>query len=728
MSGDNAMAEGDPGQATAILPAGAANPHAFVKLNADNTVSVVSQQFEMGQGAYTLAATLVAEELDAALEQIKVVPAGFDPQAYTNPLMGGQGTGGQTGTQGTYMKLRAAGAAMRAMLVSAAAAQWQVSLASVSVERGVVRSGEWRATFAELAEAAERQPVPAEPTLKEASAFRYIGKHVDRVDVQDKLRGRTVFTQDFRLPDMLTAVIARPTRPGAKLERFDATNCMHASGVRHVVAVPQGVAVVADNFWAAYEARERLSVQWDDSQAYRGSTADIYDGLSAKLGVAGDVALSIGSADAALGAASRTLSADYRVAYVGHLPFETLNIVVQEKDGMLDIWGGVQMHSSDVANLQYQLGIAPDKVRLHQLVAGGSFGKRGHVYALHIIEAVSVARALKTERPIKLMYSREDDLSAASARLRPGFMDRIDVGIDAADNVVAWRHRAAGQSVAMGTPFEPFMAPKGIDWFSVESGVDAPYDVPNRAYELHTVSLPIQTSWLRSTGSFHNLFAVESMVDELAHATRVDPLALRLRLLSDDKRQKQCLRLAAQGADYDAPLAEIVGARRGRGLACGAAHRSYGAVVAEVTVFADRSWRVDRLICAQDCGLVVNPDNVRSQIEGGAGFGLSMARYSAITHHDGEIEQHFYSDHHIVRMHTMPEVVAIVVASGEGPSGGSETITPLIAPAVANALFAAIGERVRTVPLRISGEPPEEHWDVPATVNTFKGAKHSGLR
>ena len=725
---DNAMAEGGPNQATIVFPAGPPNPHAFVKLNADNTITVISQQFEMGQGAYTLAATLIAEELDADLEQIRVVPAGFDPQAYANPLMGGQGTGGQTGTQATYLKVRTAGAAMRAMLVNAAAARWQVDPTTVTIESGVVSSGHHHATFGELAEEAARQPVPADALLKAFPAFRYIGKHTGRVDVKDKVRGRTVFTQDLKLQGMMTAVIARPTRIGSKVASYDAAECLLRPGVRHVVQVPQGVAVVADSFWTAHEARETLRITWDDREAYRGSTDGIFSGFASKLDSTGDVALMTGKPDAVLGNAARTLSADYRAAYVGHLPFETLNIVVQEKDGMLDVWGGLQMHSSDMANIQYQLGIPPEKVRLHQLVAGGSFGKRGHIQALQIVEAVLVARAVKTSQPVKLMYSREDDMSAASARLRPGFMHRIDAGLDDAGNLIAWRHRAAGQSVAIGTPFEAVMAPNGIDWFSVESGVDAPYDVPNRSYELHTVKLPIQTSWLRSTGSFHNLFAVESMIDEAAHLAGVDPLAFRLRMLGDGKRQKMCLTLAAQAAGYGAPLAAgLTGARRGRGLACGAAHRSYGAVVAEVTVFPDRNWRVDRLICAQDCGFVVNPDNVHSQIEGGAGFGLSMARYSAITHKDGEIEQHFYSDHHIVRMHTMPEVTPIIVPSDEGPSGGSETITPLVAPAVANALFAAIGERVRTVPLRIQGEPPEEHWDVPATLNTFKGAKKTTL-
>ena len=728
MSDENTLSEGGAGQATVMLPAGAPNPHAFVTINADNSVTVVSQQFEMGQGTYTLAATLVAEELGAKLDQIKVVPANYGPQAYTNPLMGGQGTGGQTGTQGSYLKVRTAGAAMRTMLVGAAAARWQVAPDTVAIQDGVVSSGSISATFGDLAGDVMLQPIPANPRLKAAAEFRYIGKHVDRVDVKDKVRGVTVFTQDLKLPGMLTAVIARPTRIGGRIKSFDATQSLKFPGVRHVVEVPQGIAVVADNFWAAYEGKEKLQMTWDDTQAYRGSTADIFSELTTKLATAGDVALLIGTPDASLGSANKKLSADYRTAYVGHLPFETLNIAVQEKDGILNIWGSVQMHSSDVINIQYQLGVAPENVRLHQLVAGGSFGKRGHIQALHIVEAVSIARALKTDLPIKLMYSREDDMSAASTRLRAGFMDRIDAGLGDNGRLIAWRHRAAGQSVVMGTPFEPMMAPNGIDWFSIESGVDAPYDVANRSYELHTVKLPILTSWLRSTGSFHNLFAVESMMDEAAHAAGKDSLAFRLQMLGDDKRQKKCLTIAAQHAGYDAPLATgVAGEKRGRGLACGGAHRSYGAVVAEVTVFTDRTWRVDRLVCAQDCGLAINPDNICSQIEGGAGFGLSMARYSAITHKDGEIEQHFYSDHHITRMHTMPEVVPIIVPSDEGPSGASETITALIAPAIANALFAAIGERVRTVPLRISGEPPEEHWDVPATLNTFKGAKKTAL-
>jgi isoquinoline 1-oxidoreductase subunit beta len=712
-------------QATFVFPS-EARPLDFISLNEDNTVTVISKHMEMGQGIYTLMATLIAEELDAAPEQMRVLPAPFSLSVYANPLMGGiQGTGGQTSTQASYMTMRMAGAAMRQMIIGAAAARWQSDPSEVVIAQGVVSdaSGTRRLTFAELAKDAMAMPVPQSVTVKSADRFIYAGKHFDRVDIADKVRGKTVFTQDFKLPGMLTAVIARPTRPGAKVASYDATETLSFPGVTNVVTVPNGVAVVAENFWAAYEARERLKITWDNSQAFRMSSADISDSFKALLNAPGLPVVQTGDADAALEGASRRVIAEYEVPYQAHATMETANMVMQIGPDGVELWGTNQIPMLDFGGLSHVTGIPLEKFKLNMFMAGGSFGRRSHPRAVPAFELLSIIQALQTDKPVKLMYSREDDMGSTSTPYRPAFVHRIEAGLDAGGNVVAWKHRAVGQSVLIGTAMAEGLVKDGVDPFSIEGSNDQPYEIPNVLLDVHQPDLPICASWMRSSGSFHNTFANESMVDELAAAAGVDPLEMRRNLIPEGKRERACLEMAAEKAGWSRPLQEVPGVRRGRGIATAPAHRSFGAAVVEVSVSPDNNYTVDRIVCALDCGTVINPDNVRSQIEGSSGFGLSMARYSKITFKDGEAEQHFYSDHHIVRMHTMPKIEAHIVPSNEGPSGSSETISALIAPALANALANATGERVRSVPLRLSAEPPEEHWDVPADINTFAGAK-----
>ena len=711
-------------QTTVVFPA-EARPLDFIRLSADNTVTVLSKHMEMGQGIYTLMATLVAEELDAAPEQMRVEQAPINPAIYGNPLLGGaQGTGGQTSTQASYLTMRMAGAAMRQMILGAAAAHWQTDQASLRIVQGVVSDASGRRlTFGELAQSAMAMPVPNQVTVKKPVDFTYIGKHFDRIDAPDKARGKTIFTQDLSLPGMLTAVIARPPRYGAKAASFDAAAPLQFPGVRHVVAVPNGVAVVADNFWAAYEGRERLKIDWDNSQAQNFSTDTIYSHLRSLLDQPGTTAVSTGDVDAALASAACRLSADYEIPYQAHASFETLNIIMQMGGAGIEIWGAVQIPVIDLYALSQATGLPPEKIKFNTLMAGGSFGRRSSATATPSLEVLSIIQALQTDRPVKLIYSREDDMGSTATRYRPGYVHRIEAGIDTTGALVAWKHRIVGQSVLIGTAFEEALVVNGIDEMVVESASDQPYAIPNVYLDIHMPELPIQTSWQRSTGSFHNIFANESMVDEVAVAVDLDPLELRRRLIPATLRERKCLELVVEKATWTQPLAAAVpDHRRGRGLAVGPGHRSYGAVVVEVTVAPDNNYTVDRIVCALDCGIAINPDNIRSQIEGSAGFGLSMTRYSKMTFKAGAAEQRFYSDHHIVRMHTMPKIEAYIVPSDEGPSGSSETITGLIAPALANALFDATGIRVRTVPLRLPDEPPEEHWDVPATLNTFRGA------
>ena len=710
---------------TIIFPADA-DPLSFIKLNDDNTVTVISKHMEMGQGIYTGLATLVAEEMDATREQIRVVAAPLGQQ-YGNVLMGGgQGTGGQTSIQASYMIMRKAGAGMRQMILAAAARRWDTAAATLTISGGIVSDAKGRrsATFGQLAQAAMAMPVPTDVTLKAPSAFVHIGKPFVRLDSAEKIRGQAIFTQDLKLPGMLTAVVARPSRAGAKVVSFDASKALAFPGVRHVVQVETGIAVVADDFWTALEGRERLSIEWDLSQAFRKSSADIYGELAALTNTDdGTVAVNMGNVDAALANATTRVSASFQVPYHTHAPMETLNIIVQLKDGQLDAWGGLQMAAMDQFLLSQAAGLTPDKVIMHMQITGGSFGRRATPHSLPGIEAISIIKAINTDQPIKLMNDRSDDMAGPQNYYRPAFVHRIEAGMDANGRVTAWRHRLAGQSIAAGTMMERAMVLGGVDSFSVEGGIDQPYDVPNRRMELHTPSYPIRASWMRTSGAFHNSFAIESMMDQLAHAASKDPVQFRRAMLPEGSRERGCLDLVAEKAGWFEPMwPDALGRTRGRGVAVTPSHRSYGAVVVEITLAEDgKSYTIDRVVSALDCGMVINPDNVISQMEGSVGFGLSMCRFGQITFTDGEVDQKFFSDYNVTRMHTMPLVESHIVPSSQGPSGASETVASAIAPALANALFMVTGQPQTALPLTLSGEVMEP-WAVPAGLNTFEGA------
>ena len=719
-----------PPRGTTLLFPAMADPLSFIRLDADDKVTVVSKSMEMGQGIYTGLVTLVAEELDARHDQMRVVAAPIG-QAYGNVLMGGgQGTGGQTSVQAGYMVMRQAGAAMRSMILSAAATRWSVEPGSLEIEQGVVRErdGTRSARFGELAHDAMAQSVPADVAVKDASRFIYIGKPFARLDTVDKIRGQTRFTQDLKLPAMLTAVIARPSRAGAVVARFDAAPALAFPGVRHVVQVPAGVAVVADDFWTAMQGRDLLQIEWDSSQTFRKSSADIYAELEAMVNSdSGTVAAAQGDVTAGLTGAVTQLHGHFQVPYQAHAPMETMNIVVQLGDGALQVWGGMQMVSIDQFQLAQAAGVTPDKVTFHMQMTGGSFGRRATAHSVPGIEALSIVGALGTNVPLKLMYDRPDDMAGPHNAYRPAFVHRIDAGLDAEGRLVAWRHRLAGQSVATGTLMEGGMVHDGVDTFSVEGGIDQPYDIPNLRIELHSPNYPITPSWLRTSGVFHNAFAIESMMDMLALAANKDPIKFRRAALPAESRERGCIDLVADKAGWFEPMAAASDSgRRGRGVAVTFGHRSYGAVVVEVTVAADgKSYSVDRVVAALDCGLVINPDIVVSQMEGSVAFGLSLARFGQITFTDGEVDQQFFSDYHVTRMHTMPSVESHIVQSPQPPSGASETIACVIAPALANALAMACGQRCHAVPLVLAGEVIEP-WSVPAGLNTFAGA--SGWR
>ncbi|MFZ2753871.1 MAG: molybdopterin cofactor-binding domain-containing protein [Lysobacteraceae bacterium] len=708
-------------------------PRAFIRLNRDNTVTVISKTLEMGQGIHTGHATLVADEIDADPSQMRVEmapsEAGFQA-VYGNVLMGGmQGTGGNTGMQSSYMMYRMAGAGMRQMILAAASKRLGAAPESLRIERGTVidsASGQ-RLRFGDIADdvMAEPEPEPADATPKSPDAYTYIGKHFPRVDTDAKIHGREVYPQDVRLPGMLTAVIARPTRLWGKVASFDATQALAFPGVRHVVAVPPyGVAVVAEHFWCACEGRKRLKIEWDDSGSVRLGSADIETILREHLNAPGDDALLRGAAATVFSAAERIVEAEYWVPFHAHAPMETVSCVVLLGENRVELWGGSQVFGFDSINIAQALGVPPDSVVAHNYRLGGSFGRWYGPEATPWLECIATIRALNLSVPLKLCYSREDDLMVTSCFYRPAYAHRMRCALGADGRMLAVEHRIAGQSMLKGTLMAHGMVDeRGIDFMSVESSVNIAYAWPDYRVGLHSPEIPYRASPTRFGGTLHNGFSNEVFIDECAQVAGIDPVDYRLLHLPDAARERGCLMLAADRAQWREPLAPgTAGTRRGRGVAVTTSHRSFSACVAEVTVFDDNRWRIDRIVVAIDCGTVINPDNLRSQMEGSVGFSVSLARYAEITFVDGECQQQYYTDYRITRMDTMPRVEAHFVESGQGPSGAGETIGSSVIPAIANALAHATGARVRDLPLRLPGEPEDTGWDIPASLNAFRGA------
>ena len=701
-----AAGPGSAGTAGKYVASGAFVPNAFVRIGTDNTVTVLVKHVEMGQGTYTGLPTLVAEELDADWAQIRVEGAPADAKLYNNLLWGpAQGTGGSTAMANSYDQMRNAGAAARAMLVAAAAHRWKVKASSITVRQGVVMhaASKRQATFGQLAKAAASQPVPAEVKLKDPKHFIYIGKRVPRTDSATKSTGKAIFTQDIKMPGMLTAVVMHPSRFGAKVKSFDASKSKAVKGmveaVKFETPVSCGVAVLGKDFWSAKQGRDALAVEWDESKAFRMGSAEImatYKELAHKPGLS---ARKDGDPEKAFSGAAKTFRAEFEFPYLAHATMEPMNCVVKlGKDGC-EIWNGEQFQTMDQAAVAAIVGLKPEQVKLNQLYAGGSFGRRANPYSDYLLEAAAIAKAIGGRAPVKLVWTREDDTRAGF--YRPMYFHTIKAGLDKAGNIVAWRHRIVGQSIITGTAFESGLVKNGIDGTSVEGASTLPYAIPNLAVELHTtnktVGVPVQ--WWRSVGSTHTAFSTETFIDELAVGAGKDPVEFRMAMLGKHPRHAGVLKLAAQKAGWGIPLAAgAKGAKRGRGVAVHESFNTFVAQVAEVTVQPDGTFRVDRVVCAVDCGIAVNPDVIRAQMEGGIGYGLAAALHSAITLKDGVVEQSNFHDYQPLRINEMPVVDVHITQSGEKPTGVGEPGTPVIAPAVANALFAATGKRLRNLP------------------------------
>lgn len=681
-----------PGSARADDASAATAFNPFVRITPDSKVIVLSKHLDKGQGTATGLATLVAEELDADWSQMIAEFAPANTALYKNLAFGIQGTGGSSAMANSFEQYRNAGAAARAMLIEAAARKWKVEPGSITISKGIVTNGAEKASFGELAAEAAKLGVPDKPTLKDPKDFVYIGKSFPRLDQKSKATASPLFTQDVRLPGMMVAVLARPPRFGAKVGSFDAAKTKSVNDVVDVVATPNGVAVVAKSTWAAIQGRKALEVTWDETNAEKRGTAELlaeYRMLAERPGLQ---AYKSGDAARAIAGAKSVIEAEYVFPFLAHATMEPMNAVVAFKDGACTIWTGSQMQTIDQSVTAAILGIRPEDVSIKTLWAGGSFGRRGAYDSDYIAETVQIVKALGTDKPIKLVWTREDDIKGGY--YRPMYVHRVKVGLSEDGNISGWQHRIVGQSIVQGTALEAMVMKNGVDATSVEGVHDSPYTIPNFEVDVHHTKFGAPPLWWRSVGHTHSAYVMETMIDEIAARAGKDPVAFRLSLLRNHPRHAAVLKLAAEKAGWGTPLPPGVA----RGVAVHESFRSFVAEVAEVRIM-DGKPKVDRVVCAVDCGLAINPDNIAAQMEGGIGFGLGAVLHSQVTLTGGIVDQSNFGDYEVLRFGEMPRVEVHIVPSAEPPTGVGEPGTPPIGPAVANAVAALTGQRIRVLPM-----------------------------
>ena len=676
------------------------DPTVFLSIDPDGTVTLLSKHLEMGQGIMTGLATVVAEELDADWSRIRVELAPGDRTRFLNTYHGRQATLASTGIANSWLQMRRVGAGARAMLVAAAAERWGVAGEEIRVTEGVLHhdgSGR-RAGFGELAEAAMAQPVPDPEGLrrKGPGEWTLIGRPALRVDADPKIAGTAPFAIDVRRPRMLRAVVARPPRFGATVASFDAGDALAVPGVVQVVRVPSGIAVLAEDTWAAIRGRAALEVEWDEEHAETRSTEAILDEYRALAGETGVVALDRGRPDVALEAAAERIDYEFVFPYLAHAPMEPLTCVMERSGAGVEVWAGCQIHTVEQEAVAAVLGIGPEQVRIHTVFAGASFGRRANPRTDWVPELAAILRESGTDRPVQLVWTREDDIRGGC--YRPMSLHRGAVGIDTRGAIVGWDHRVVCASLVAGTPWSYPAAEAGLDRGAVGGIVETPYRIPNYRVEAHSPRSPVPVGFWRSVADQHSGFILETLMDELAHRAGRDPLEYRLAHLPDDPRQRAVLERVAAEAGWGEPLPR----GRGRGVAAifddAVRRRTYVAMVAEVSWAEDRL-RVERIVAAVDCGVVINPNIVRAQIEGAVSFALSTVFRNEIRLRDGIVAQSNFHDFEPTRLAEMPRVEVHLLSSDAPPSGIGEAGVAPVAPAVANAAFAVSGRRFRTLPL-----------------------------
>jgi isoquinoline 1-oxidoreductase beta subunit len=668
-------------------------PNAFIRIDTDDIITVIVNHSEMGQGAYTSLPMLVADELDADWSKIRFESAPVDP-VYNHTFFGMQATGGSTSTTTEWDRFRKAGATGKYMLIVAAAQTWNVDPASCHAEKGYVihASSGRKLSFGQLVEKAATITAPENVKLKDSKDFKFIGKPVKRLDTPEKINGTGIFGLDIKVPGLLTALIARPPVFGGKVRSFNAEKAKAIPGVKHVIQIDRGIAVVADGFWPAKLGRDALEIVWDDGDlATLDSKAQTeqYAELATQPGV---TAKKEGDVAAAKNKATKKLETVYDMPYLAHAPMEPLNCVADVKTDSCEIWVGTQFQTADLMAASRITGLKPGQIKLHTTLLGGGFGRRAVLDSHFVVEAVQVSKAIMT--PVKVVWTREDDIRGGY--YRPRAYHKLSAGLDATGKPLFWQNNIVCQSFAIGTPLEAMMVQNGVDGTAVEGANELFYEVPNLQVVWNMAPNGVPTLWWRSVGSSHTAFAVEGFIDELAKAAGKDPYEYRRMLMSKHPRHKRVLELVAEKAGWKKPL--LPG--RGRGIAI---HESFGSIVAhvaEVSITNNKTLKVHKVVCAIDCGQIVNPDIIKAQMEGCVVFGLTAALYGEITFEKGRVKQGNFHNYKMVRMNEMPVVEVHIVESTEKMGGVGEPGVPPVAPAVMNALFTLTGKRVRSLPLR----------------------------
>jgi isoquinoline 1-oxidoreductase beta subunit len=682
------VANAEPGSA----PAAEFAPNAFIRIDLDGKITVISPAIEMGQGTYTALPMLVAEELDADMARVAYGIAPASDKLYGNPAIGGaQVTGGSTSVRGFYKPLREAGAAARQMLVAAASEKLGVDATELTTEKGEVihaKSGQ-RIGYGALADTAAKLPVPDRVVLKEPSQFRIIGKPVKRLDASGKVNGAAKFGIDVQVPGMKIATVAASPVFGGTLVSVDEAAALAVPGVRQVIKINDAVAVVADHYWAARKGLEAAAPKFDPGPNAKMTTADVVAALAKASERDGAVGKSVGDAATELGKAAQRLESVYENPFLAHATMEPINCTVHVTPDGCEIWVGTQVPANAQLAASTALGIERDKVRIHNHLLGGGFGRR--LEFDFIVQAVLFAKQSKD--PIKVVWSREEDIQ--HDMYRPYYYDRISAGLDTSGKLVAWKHRIVGSSIM--ARFFPAAFKDGLDSDAVDGAIELPYDIPNFFVDYVREEPPgIPTAFWRGVGPTRNCFVVESFIDELAAAAKKDPVEFRRELTAKNPRARHVVERAAQLSGWGTPLGE----RKGRGMALLFAFGMYLAEVAEVSVNDSGEVHVDRVVAVVDCGQVVNPDTVQAQLQSGIIFGISAALWGEITLKDGRVEQSNFDNYRVLRIDEAPKIEIEIVNNGEAPGGIGEPGTSVVMPAVANAVFAATGVRVRKLPLK----------------------------
>ncbi|MES0860801.1 molybdopterin cofactor-binding domain-containing protein [Ruegeria sp. SCPT10] len=698
-----------PDGALAAASSDGAQLNPFVKIDADGTVTAIVKHFEMGQGPATGLPTIIAEELGVTMDQIEYEFAPSDPQVYNNLLFGPfQGTGGSTAIANSWMQYRQAGAAAREMLINAAAQSWGVDPSGVSIVDGIIAAGDKTAPIAEFVAAASELEVPAEPRLNDPSEFRLIGNEsVRRKDSAIKGNGQAKFAMDVHLPNQMVAMIKRPESRGGIALGFDDSASKEIKGYINAAILPNqaGVAVYAENTWAAIQARDMLEIEWDMSAAETRDSDQIKAEIMAALDA--EPEFNVNQADAATVAAAidgadTVIEQSFYFPLLAHAPMEPLNCTIEETaEGDIILHDGAQMPTGPHMAYQQIFQLPPEKIQIKTMLAGGSFGRRATPDADYQVEAALAFVVTDRSRPVKLVWTREDDIR--SGYYRPAFGHKARVGLDADGNIVGWQHQVAGQSIMKGTPFESFSVHDGVDHSSIEGIADSPYNIPGMALGLTDTPKATSVLWWRSVGHTHTGYVMEVMMDLAAKAAGRDPVEFRLSYLADgsdpdQSRKAGVLKLAAEKANWGNPADG-----RAQGIAVHKSFGSYAAQVVEVSGDPESGIKIEKVTCAVDCGIAVNPDVVRAQMEGGIGYGIGHVMRGQITLTGGAVDQSNFPDYEPLRIGDIAAIDVHIVPSAEAPTGVGEPGTPPAAPALANAINTLSGVQIAAHPMTEDG-------------------------